>query len=251
MDNSICINNIYAISKSKGIKIGDLEESVELSKGYFARLKREGESFPAVDKLYSISKKLNVSMDDLMCEELAEMPPDEMVIFQFLEKLYNDSKKHHVLWNKSIYSESEDENDNEKDKDCNAAILQLRDSLGGTLSDDEGYPYKVNQVGVGTYYSTRLPGSEMQLVLSGTYVYSYFYDVGPEEWSNQRRVGLYMIGEKNETVWEDTNSRNETLQMKLLELFNLINRETHTSNSLKSSMKSYLEYDFGLSKGEE
>ena len=37
-DKARCLNNIYALAKERGIKIGDLEESAGVSKGYLSRV---------------------------------------------------------------------------------------------------------------------------------------------------------------------------------------------------------------------
>ena len=37
-DKARCLNNIYALAKERGIKIGDLEESAGVSRGYLSRV---------------------------------------------------------------------------------------------------------------------------------------------------------------------------------------------------------------------
>lgn len=237
MENKICINNIYTISKNMGIKIGELEESVGLSKGYLARLKRDGESFPAVDKLYAISKRLNVSMDSLMDEEISEMAPDGIVAYQFLEKLYDDSVKYNITWaqHKFLYEESGDSFHDSIMADSEVAEI-YRTIERKECWDANPYMY----VSSACFYTTLLPGINMTIVLSRIITCLDSLDT---DWVYNDAYNIFMVDDKIEEV-----PGGKSLTEKVKKLYSKVDSDIYVTDSLRNSMKSYLKYDFSKEK---
>lgn len=243
MDNSICINNIYALSKQQGIKIGDLEESVELSKGYFARLKREGESFPAAEKLFAIAEKLHVSMDSLMHEEISRMAPDEIVAFQFLEKLYDDSENHNITWTQHKFVRNGEFNRDyyakiEADSEI-ADVFSAIDSDMFSFDDYDSLNGPDEYIDFAMFYTTRMPGTNVTIVVSRV---TTACDIGKEfDILGKEVYEVFLVGNKIEKIPNST----ATLNDKIKTLYSQINSDIYVNDSLRNSMLSYLGYDFG------
>ena len=66
-NESICANVRY-LAKKNNMKIGDVEESVNLCRGYFSR-KDKDDSSMQIDKIYLVAQIFQVSMDD-MCSNI-------------------------------------------------------------------------------------------------------------------------------------------------------------------------------------
>ena len=66
-DKTRCLNNIYALAKERGIKIGDLEESAGVSRGYLSRVaKPDYQGSPPIEMLDAVAKQLGVGIDYLV-----------------------------------------------------------------------------------------------------------------------------------------------------------------------------------------
>ena len=86
-DKSRCIGTIYALAKEKGIKIGDLEETAGVSKGYLSRINKEDStSSPSIELLDSISRQLGVGIDYLVNFSHDTLSPNEQFVMQFIDK---------------------------------------------------------------------------------------------------------------------------------------------------------------------
>lgn len=60
--------NLKWYCKNKGIKIGEIEESIGVSRGYISRL--QGKKTISVGKAYLIAKIFGVSLDDMLSKSL-------------------------------------------------------------------------------------------------------------------------------------------------------------------------------------
>ena len=67
LNEIICANVRYLAKKNKML-IGEVEESVNLCKGYFSRKDKDDSAMP-IDRIYLIAQIFNVSLDD-MCSNL-------------------------------------------------------------------------------------------------------------------------------------------------------------------------------------
>ena len=68
LNEIICANVRYLAKKNK-MKIGDVEESVNLCRGYFSQKDKDDSAMP-IDRIYLIAQIFQVSMDD-MCSNIA------------------------------------------------------------------------------------------------------------------------------------------------------------------------------------
>lgn len=98
IDKGVCVSNIYALAKKKGLKISELETKAGVSAGYFSRLTRpENKSIPSVEVLDAVTRELGVLVDDLIHFNLgAATPMDEYVLnlLDFLRKTALNGDKH-------------------------------------------------------------------------------------------------------------------------------------------------------------
>ena len=84
-EKAVCIDNIYALAKDKGLKIGDMEEKAGASKGYLSRLNKEGNTaVPPIDFLNSIADQLGVSLDFLVNYKKDQLTEGEDFLLKFL-----------------------------------------------------------------------------------------------------------------------------------------------------------------------
>ena len=71
MDYSILYENIEGLSKKYGMKMRDLEESLDISVGYISRCKNGRKSI-SLDTVCKLARIFNVSVDDLISKRLVE-----------------------------------------------------------------------------------------------------------------------------------------------------------------------------------
>lgn len=62
-------SNIKYLCKEKEISIGDLEESVGVSKGYLSRMKKDCKSI-SLCNAYLLAQSIGVSLDDLLKQDM-------------------------------------------------------------------------------------------------------------------------------------------------------------------------------------
>lgn len=87
-DKKRCISTIYELAKQKNIKIGDLEETAGVSKGYLSRINKEdSSSSPSIELLDSVSRQLGVGIDYLVNYSSDGLTPNEQFVFRFIDKL--------------------------------------------------------------------------------------------------------------------------------------------------------------------
>ena len=93
------IENIYALAKAKGLKIGDIEEKAGVSKGYLSRINKEDStSIPTIDLLASIAEQLEVGIDFLVNYPIGTISPNEEFVYQFIDKLTTATTAGKMEW---------------------------------------------------------------------------------------------------------------------------------------------------------
>ena len=98
-DKKLCMENIYAIAKDKGIKIGDLEKTAGLSAGYLSKLSKEGNTaVPGIDSLLMIAQALGVSIDSLVSVDYKDLNNNEKYLAAFIEKLMSGTESRKITW---------------------------------------------------------------------------------------------------------------------------------------------------------
>jgi len=98
-DKKRCVENIYALAKEKGLKIGDIEEKAGVSKGYLSRINKEDStSIPTIDLLASIANQLGVGIDYLVNFPRDVLTPNEQFVFQFIDRLCQQTVAGKMDW---------------------------------------------------------------------------------------------------------------------------------------------------------
>lgn len=98
-DKKLCMDNIYAIAKDKGIKIGELEKVAGLSAGYLSKLSKEGNTaVPGIESLSLIAQTLGVSIDALLSVDYKVLNDDEKYLMAFIEKLIRGTESKMLAW---------------------------------------------------------------------------------------------------------------------------------------------------------
>jgi transcriptional regulator with XRE-family HTH domain len=99
------INNIYFLAKLKNIKIGDLENGIYVSTGYFSRYKKSSkDSSMSVDTLCLISNKLDVSLDILLFSNLSNLTASETQTFSYLSSFIKLTENKIFKWEKLTHN---------------------------------------------------------------------------------------------------------------------------------------------------
>ncbi|MCD7825245.1 MAG: helix-turn-helix domain-containing protein [Clostridiaceae bacterium] len=94
-----CIDNIYALAKKKGLKIGEMEERAGVSKGYLSRINKEDSTAnPPIDFLVSIAEQLEVSVDFLLMYSDADLNKNEAFIIEFVDRLSQKTIQGDIDW---------------------------------------------------------------------------------------------------------------------------------------------------------
>ena len=98
-ERSKVIENIYDLAKEKGIKIGELEQKVNVSPGYLSRLlKDDNKGTISAEQLWKISEILGTTMDLLVGYRNEGLTENEKKIIGFLDKLSFKTEKSEIAW---------------------------------------------------------------------------------------------------------------------------------------------------------
>ncbi len=95
------IENIRELLKLRGIKIGDLEQQIGVSPGYFSRILKEGRDVP-VEHIIAVAEVLQVSIDSLLFGDFGSRYNGEKRICEYLDKIIIQSKNGKIKWNKGL-----------------------------------------------------------------------------------------------------------------------------------------------------
>lgn len=105
LDSKTVVENIYALAKLRGMKIGALETAVGIkTPGYFSRfLNEESEgdkarSLPSVEILSKVAEKLGVSIDQLISIDFKKFDDVEISLVTFLGKLTESTSNNSLIW---------------------------------------------------------------------------------------------------------------------------------------------------------
>lgn len=108
-DRKICISNIYALAKEKGIRLGDLEKAGGVSVGYLSRLNKEDSTAnPSIEFLVSVADQLEVPLEILISQPYGEYTPTESLLFSFLSKLSVQTVRDELVWQREPLSSYDD-----------------------------------------------------------------------------------------------------------------------------------------------
>ena len=93
------IRNIYfLLDSNKDLKIGELEEQIKVSKGYFARFKNDDSAKPSVEIAIKVANRFHVTVDSLLNTELYSMTATERYMYDFFQKLLKDTEADKLEW---------------------------------------------------------------------------------------------------------------------------------------------------------
>lgn len=95
------MNNINALIKERGLKIGELESELKVSTGYISRMsKPENETMPSVDFIWKLSNKLQVSVDFLINGDYTSATDNLEFMSNFIHKLIAETNGMNMDWQK-------------------------------------------------------------------------------------------------------------------------------------------------------
>ena len=98
-DKTRCINNIYALAKERGVKIGDMEEKAGMSKGYLSRVsKPDYQGSPSIEMLDSIASQLGVGIDFLVNYSTDTLSENEQFVMKFIDRLIQQTLAGKLEW---------------------------------------------------------------------------------------------------------------------------------------------------------
>ncbi len=99
LDSSLLANNINFLVKRSGIKIGELEEILEISTGYISRTAREGTGKRlSIDAAWKVSRLFDVDLGLLVSKDLDSLQGNTTLVLKFLEKMTFMTKERKIEW---------------------------------------------------------------------------------------------------------------------------------------------------------
>ena len=137
------IENIRELLKQRGIKIGDLEQKIGVSPGYFSRILKEGRDIP-IEHIIAVAAILQVSIDNLLFGDFLPRYNGENRICEYLDKVILDAQNGKSVWKKGAVNKFED---NEKDiiSQFNTFLRLDYDISFGGINDYYRGKYKDNR----------------------------------------------------------------------------------------------------------
>lgn len=100
-DDAILIKNLKHLMKESGLRIAQLEDILQLSKGYISRIaNNKTNKRMSVDALWKISNLFGISMQTLVTNDLAKMTDSELYILRLVEKISAESRDRKLSWQK-------------------------------------------------------------------------------------------------------------------------------------------------------
>lgn len=164
-----CLNNIYALAKEQGIRIGDLEESAGVSRGYLSRVaKPDYQGSPSIEMLDAVAHQLGVGIDYLVNFSADALSESEQFVMRFLDKLATQTEAGKLEWRYETAAALTAEDD--------AAVENPLVSVTGKYSEERKQRinthvytsaiYEKRVTVSGTCYHARLPKTNAEVYLN-------------------------------------------------------------------------------------
>lgn len=98
-DNTTLAKNITFLAKRMGIRVGALEDLLNISTGYLSRTTKENsKKRMSVDVLWKLAKIFEIDILSLVESELWIPHSNTDLVTRFLERLYQDTKDNYLSW---------------------------------------------------------------------------------------------------------------------------------------------------------
>lgn len=196
-DKKRCIENIYALAKEKGLKIGDIEEKAGVSKGYLSRINKEDStSIPTIDLLASIAEQLGVGIDFLVNFPRGVLSPNEEFVYQFIDKLMRGTMAGKLDWVVETVGILSEDTDSPVSNPLVRTTKNYSDEAE-VWYDTHAYTSAIYSDGgtevVGNCYHAALPTSRMTVYLNSI---RYFIPVEGERFASTRTedvIEVYLV----------------------------------------------------------
>lgn len=94
--NEIFLGNINYLLQAQDKRTGKFETDAGVKPGYMARMSRE--SKPGIDFIMNAAEILGVTVDSILKVNIAELNPTEKYLFDFLDKLKQDTDARKLDW---------------------------------------------------------------------------------------------------------------------------------------------------------
>jgi hypothetical protein len=148
-DRKLLFDNIAALVKRSGLKIGELETKAGVSAGYMARTIKDGTAKPGIEFVMGVAEQLHVSTDLLLNADLTKMDANAIYLIGFVEKLIKDTVENKLFWERETEEDlSHLEWDGEGDVNHPLFITEFnKDGDGRVLFNSRAYSYKTRIAG--------------------------------------------------------------------------------------------------------
>lgn len=193
-DKRLCLSNIYYLTKTKGLRLGDVETGAGVSPGYFSRLNKEDSSAnPSIEVLVSVAETLGVTLDALCAFDYSSMTESEQFVASFLDKLIEKSRTGEAIWIRETMAEM---SNIELDERCESSHPMFTAIQENTIPDYQPH-WRI------VYISPFFHGEEYHIVGDGfklpmsdnntLYLYPVTLSVEPEVPHTSREYDLCMV----------------------------------------------------------
>lgn len=94
------MSNIDFLIKRKGVKIGELESFVNVSTGYFSRIRNSesNETCPSIDVLAMTAVKLDCSLVGILYSDYAALSETELFIVDSINNIIKKTTRESIIW---------------------------------------------------------------------------------------------------------------------------------------------------------
>lgn len=162
-DKARCLNNIYSLAKERGIRIGDLEESAGVSRGYLSRVaKPDYQGSPPIEMLDAVAKQLGVGIDYLVNYSPDAFSESERFVMRFIDKLARQTEAGKLEWLYETEATLTAEDDSRVD---NPLVRPVRKQQKDT-HEYRSAIYEKDATVSGTCYHAKLPNTQAQVWLN-------------------------------------------------------------------------------------
>lgn len=192
------IENIYSLAKKKDIKIGDLEEKAQVSKGYLSRVSKGAvKANPPVDVLAAIADELEVSVDFLLDYDPNKVTDSEDYIIKFIDKLLRLTNKSELDWILETSTYLNEDSDREVDNPLISVVENYTpefDKFYKTHQYSSNFNGETYTNVAGNCYHVSLPGS-----FSVVYLMSVEYGSNTRFGQDKKALELYLYDKNSIT----------------------------------------------------
>lgn len=240
-DKAVFLKNVEFLMQTKQVKASEIEDLAKVSRGYYSRLKKAGNSsIPGIEFIMTASSIFGVTVETISTVDLSQCSENEYYLSSFIERLISKTETKELSW--SVYSREDYTNkqENKKDEDLffkyeKPLMEVITNQLKGKTTYNSTFKY-------GNYSCSGMEGDIYLCPINSESTFCIVKVLLSNKSIEQNGLELFMITNHNKrsNICCITPTKPKIYDVELRNLYNII-REQINENTIDDGTKAVID----------